>query len=68
MSREAPKTTYPLSVNCLDSSRNPQASFAYFDGEVVEIRRVTYDVMRVRERMESAHLPPQLSERLSLGY
>lgn len=50
--------------------RNPQASFAYFDdtAEVIEVRRVTYDVMRVRERMEHAKLPPQLAERLSLGY
>jgi len=50
--------------------RNPQASFALFDdaASVIEIRRVTYDVMRVREKMESVELPPQLSERLSLGY
>jgi predicted phosphodiesterase len=50
--------------------RNPQASFAWFDDgqRVVEIRRVTYDVMRVRERMERAQLPPELAERLSLGY
>ncbi len=35
--------------------RNPQASFAYFDdtAKIIEVRRVTYDVMRVRERMES---------------
>lgn len=50
--------------------RNPQASFAHYDeaAGVIEIRRVTYDVMRVRERMESAQLPVQLGERLSLGY
>ena len=50
--------------------RNPQASFALFDdaASVVEIRRVTYDVMRVREQMESVELPPELAERLSLGY
>ncbi len=50
--------------------RNPQASFALFDdaASVIEIRRVTYDVMRVREKMESVELPSQLSERLSLGY
>lgn len=50
--------------------RNPQASFALFDDAkgVIEIHRVTYDVMRVREKMESAQLPQQLSERLSLGY
>jgi len=49
--------------------RNPQASFAYFDDEAgyIEVRRVTYDVMRVRERMERAKLPAQLGDRLSLG-
>lgn len=50
--------------------RNPQASFAYFDDAagIIEVRRVTYDVMRVRERMEHANLPPQLGDRLSIGY
>lgn len=50
--------------------RNPQASFAYFDdaGRIIEVRRVTYDVMRVRERMQDAKLPSQLGERLSIGY
>lgn len=66
----APQFRYILNPGSVGQprDRNPQASFAYFDGDVVEIRRVTYDVMRVRERMESAQLPPQLSERLSLGY
>jgi predicted phosphodiesterase len=50
--------------------RNPQASFAYFDDaqKVVEVHRVTYDVMRVRERMEQARLPAQLGDRLAIGY
>jgi diadenosine tetraphosphatase ApaH/serine/threonine PP2A family protein phosphatase len=50
--------------------RNPQASFAFFDDStsVIEVRRETYDVMRVRERMESAKLPAQLGDRLSIGY
>ena len=50
--------------------RNPQASFAYFDDTagVIEVRRVTYDVMRVRELMEQANLPSQLGDRLSVGY
>jgi predicted phosphodiesterase len=49
---------------------NPQASFAYFDdvSRAIEVRRVTYDVGRVRELMETANLPLQLSERLSIGY
>jgi predicted phosphodiesterase len=50
--------------------RNPQASFARYDegANVIEIRRVTYDVTRVREKMERVDLPPELAERLSLGY
>ncbi len=50
--------------------RNPQASFAYFDDAsgLVEVRRVTYDVERVRERMQLAKLPLQLGDRLTIGY
>jgi diadenosine tetraphosphatase ApaH/serine/threonine PP2A family protein phosphatase len=50
--------------------RNPQASYAYFDDSagIIEVRRVTYDVMRVRERMEQANLPTQLGDRLTVGY
>lgn len=49
---------------------NPQASFALYDEEqrAVEIRRIDYDVARVQERMQQAQLPPQLSERLTIGY
>lgn len=49
---------------------NPQASFALYDEEqhLVEVRRVGYDVARVQERMQRAHLPPQLAERLTIGY
>lgn len=50
--------------------RNPQASFAVFDdaARAVEIRRVTYDIERVRERIAQASLPPTLSERLASGW
>lgn len=50
--------------------RNPQASYALFDdtARVIEIRRVTYDVALVRERMEHAKLPTQLGDRLLIGY
>jgi predicted phosphodiesterase len=50
--------------------RNPQASFARYNegANVIEIHRVTYDVKRVREKMERVDLPPELAERLSLGY
>ena len=50
--------------------RNPQASFACFDdGEhYAEVRRVTYDVGQVQQRIELAHLPSQLGARLAIGY
>ena len=50
--------------------RNPQASFAYFDesAKTIEIRRVSYDVANVRDKMERAQLPVELAERLGLGY
>jgi predicted phosphodiesterase len=50
--------------------RNPQASFARYDegANVIEVHRVTYDVKRVREKMVRVDLPPELAERLSLGY
>jgi diadenosine tetraphosphatase ApaH/serine/threonine PP2A family protein phosphatase len=50
--------------------RNPQAAFALYDeGErFVEVRRVPYDVEAVAGRIDSAHLPAQLGERLSIGY
>jgi len=50
--------------------RNPQAAYAIIDvpNRFVDVRRVTYDVRGVQERIELAHLPPQLGERLSIGY
>ena len=50
--------------------RNPQAAFALIDAAegFVDVRRVTYDVRSVQERIEHARLPPQLGERLSIGY
>jgi predicted phosphodiesterase len=50
--------------------RNPQASFALFDDglNVIDVRRVTYDIAGVRKKMESARLPVELAERLGLGY
>jgi len=50
--------------------RNPQAAFAVIDVDecYVDVRRVTYDVRRVQERIESVRLPSQLGDRLALGY
>jgi predicted phosphodiesterase len=49
---------------------NPQASFALLDTSVnaVEVRRVSYDVSVVQERIEHVHLPAQLGTRLATGY
>lgn len=66
-----PEFRYIINVGSVGQprDRNPQASCAAFDApaSVVEIRRVTYDVDRVRERMTHASLPPMLSERLASG-
>lgn len=50
--------------------RNPQAAFAVIDAAegYVDVRRVTYDVRSVQERIEHARLPSQLGERLLIGY
>jgi diadenosine tetraphosphatase ApaH/serine/threonine PP2A family protein phosphatase len=50
--------------------RNPQAAFAIFDDRerCVDLRRVTYDVETVQERIDHVHLPPQLGDRLTIGY
>ena len=50
--------------------RNPQAAFAVIDLDesYVDVRRVTYDVRSVQERIESVRLPSQLGDRLALGY
>jgi diadenosine tetraphosphatase ApaH/serine/threonine PP2A family protein phosphatase len=50
--------------------RNPQASFALYDDDArfVEVRRVAYDVESVQGRIDRVRLPPQLGERLTIGY
>ncbi len=49
---------------------NPQASFALFDDETdhAEIRRASYDIMSVQQRIRRAKLPAELGARLSIGY
>jgi diadenosine tetraphosphatase ApaH/serine/threonine PP2A family protein phosphatase len=67
-----PEFRYIINVGSVGQprDRNPQASFGAYDDAagVVEIRRVTYDVDRVRERIARASLPPTLSERLVSGW
>jgi diadenosine tetraphosphatase ApaH/serine/threonine PP2A family protein phosphatase len=67
-----PEFRYIINVGSVGQprDRNPQASFAWYDGAagIVEIRRLTYDVDRVQERIASASLPPPLAERLTTGW
>jgi diadenosine tetraphosphatase ApaH/serine/threonine PP2A family protein phosphatase len=48
---------------------NPAASYAILDteAEIVEFRRVAYDVDATQKAMRHAGLPPRLAERLSYG-
>ena len=50
--------------------RNPQAAFGVIDiaAGYVEVRRVSYDIKSVQERIARTRLPSQLGERLSIGY
>jgi predicted phosphodiesterase len=68
----SPRFRYLVNPGSVGQPRdgNPAAAFAYFDDEtgVIELVRVTYDVDGVRARMADVHLPPQLGQRLSLGY
>ena len=49
---------------------NPQAAYGFYDPQerTVELRRVSYDIGKVQERIEDAHLPSQLAARLTVGY
>ncbi|MBV8082670.1 MAG: metallophosphoesterase family protein [Candidatus Eremiobacteraeota bacterium] len=67
-----PEFRYIINVGSVGQprDRNPQASFALYDvaAQTVEVRRVAYDIERVRERMALAALPELLSERLVSGW
>ncbi|MBC5823791.1 MAG: metallophosphoesterase family protein [Candidatus Eremiobacteraeota bacterium] len=68
----APGLRYIINPGSVGQPRdlNPRSSCALFDEdrEEVEIRRVTYDVGRVRERMRDVNLPSELGARLIVGY
>jgi len=68
----APSYRYLINPGSVGQPRdhNPQASYAVLDtvANVVEVRRVSYDVGVVQERIEHAHLPAQLATRLATGY
>lgn len=67
------KQDYSYIINCgsvgQPRDRNPQASFAIFDTEIltVQIIRTDYLINRAQAKITKAHLPFFLSERLELG-
>ncbi len=67
-----PQCRYIINPGSVGQPRdhNPEASFASYDEDaaVVEIRRVPYEIGGVQNRMRAAQLPPQLAERLTIGY
>lgn len=46
---------------------NPEASFVLFKDNVIEIKRVPYDIVVTQKKMETAGLPSYLIERLAVG-
>ena len=46
---------------------DPQASYATFDGDLVEFHRIPYDIERTAAEIKAAGLHPFLAERLFLG-
>lgn len=46
---------------------NPDASFVLFKDDVIEIIRVSYDIVVTQEKMKRAGLPAYLIERLAVG-
>jgi predicted phosphodiesterase len=68
----APSYRYLINPGSVGQPRdhNPQAAYAVLDtaANAVEVRRVSYDVGVVQERIEHVHLPTQLATRLATGY
>ena len=64
---------YSYIINCgsvgQPRDRNPQASFAIYDTDrlTVNIIRINYPINRAQAKINKAHLPHFLSERLALG-
>lgn len=46
---------------------NPDAAYAMLRGNIVEIIRVSYDIVRTQQKMRDAGLPAFLIQRLALG-
>lgn len=46
---------------------NPDASFVLFKDDVIEIKRVSYDIVVTQKKMKEAGLPQYLIERLAQG-
>ncbi len=64
-------TRYLINVGSVGQprDRNPEASFAFFDDAARTIvwERIRYPIARVQAKIEAAHLPSALAERLSAG-
>jgi len=66
-----PGTRYLINVGSVGQprDRNPEACFVFFDPDARTIvwERSPYAIARVQEKIDAAHLPPALGERLSVG-
>lgn len=60
---------YIVNVGSVGQPRdgNPDASYAMFDDDRIEIRRVSYDIVSTQKKMRKAGLPSFLIERLTMG-
>lgn len=69
--RTEPKRRYLLNPGSIGQPRDgdPRAAFAIADlqHQIVEFRRVSYDISEVQSRMRAAHLPEVLVQRLAYG-
>jgi diadenosine tetraphosphatase ApaH/serine/threonine PP2A family protein phosphatase len=66
-----PGTRYVINVGSVGQprDRNPEASFVRYDSaaRTVVWERVEYAIAQVQAKIEAAHLPPALAERLGVG-
>jgi diadenosine tetraphosphatase ApaH/serine/threonine PP2A family protein phosphatase len=62
---------YIINIGSVGQPRdgNPKSSYAIYDTDegLVEIRRLSYNIKRVQEKIIQAGLPRILAERLSIG-
>jgi predicted phosphodiesterase len=60
---------YIVNVGSVGQPRdgNPEASYVLFKDDVIEIKRVSYDILLTQKKMKKAGLPSYLINRLSKG-